>query len=74
MKDELLFKFMQMAIKKINDNSATIYALEKLLIENGTVDKKKLISEIADSKRLPEQQVGKKVLAEMLADLKSSRR
>jgi hypothetical protein len=74
MKDELLFKFMQMAIKKINDNSATTYALEKLLIENGTVDKKKLISEIADSKGLPEQQVGKKVMAEMLADLKSSGR
>lgn len=71
MKDELLFKFMQTTIKKINDNSATIYALEKLLIENGIVDKKELISEIANSKRLPEQQVGKKVLAEMLADLKN---
>jgi len=43
-------------------------------IEHVIIDKKKLISEIADSKRLPEQQVGKKVLAEMLADLKSSRR
>ena len=56
MKDELLFKFMQTTIKKINDNSATIYALEKLLIENGIVDKKELISEIANSKRLPEHQ------------------
>ena len=70
MRDDLLLKFMQTAIKKINDNSATIYALEKMLIENGTVDKKKLMSGIADSKKLPEQQVGKKVLAEMLADLK----
>jgi hypothetical protein len=74
MRDDLLLKFMQTAIKKINDNSATIYALEKLLIENGTVDKKKLISEIANSKKFPEQQVGKKVLAEMLADLKVIRR
>ena len=70
MRDDILLKFMQTAIKKINDNSATIYALEKMLIENGTVDKKKLMSGIADSKKLPEQQVGKKVLAEMLADLK----
>ena len=46
---------MQIAIKKINDNSATIYALEKMLVENGTLDKKKLMSEIADSKKLPEQ-------------------
>ena len=70
MRDTLLLKFMQMAIKKINDNSASIYALEKMLIESGTLDKKKLMSEIADSKKLPEQQVGKKVLSEMLADLK----
>jgi hypothetical protein len=74
MRDDLLLKFMQMAIKKINDNSATIYALEKVLIENGTLDKKKLMSEIADSKKLPEQQIGKKVLSEMLADLKVIRR
>ena len=74
MRDDLLLKFMQMAIKKINDNSATIYDLEKVLIENGTLDKKKLMSEIADSKKLPEQQIGKKVLSEMLADLKVIRR
>lgn len=70
MRDDLLLKFMQTTIKKINDNSASIYALEKMLIEKGTLDKKKLITEIADSKRLPQQQVGKKVLAEMLASLK----
>jgi hypothetical protein len=71
MRDDLMLKFMQTAIKKINDNSATIYALEKMLIENGMINEKKLISEIANSKRLPEQQIGKKVLTEMLAELKN---
>lgn len=61
---------MQVAIERINTNSATIYAIEQTLIEKGIVTQNELVSKIAEAKNLPEQKVGEKILKEMVEQFK----
>jgi hypothetical protein len=65
-KNEITLKFMEVAIDRINTNSATIYAIEQALIEKGMITQNELVSKIADSKKLPEQKIGQKVLKDMI--------
>jgi hypothetical protein len=65
---KLQSKFMQMAIQKINDNSAAIYAIAQILVEKKIITQKELSSKVVSAKKLPEQNIGKKVLDEMIAE------
>jgi len=67
---DINLRFMQVAIERINTNSATIYAIEQTLIEKGIVTQNELVSKIAEAKNLPEQKVGEKILKEMVEQFK----
>jgi hypothetical protein len=69
-KNEITLKFMEVAIDRINTNSATIYAIEQALIEKGVITQNELVSKIAEAKNLPEQKVGEKILKEMVEQFK----
>jgi len=57
---------MEIAIDRINTNSATIYALGQAMLKKGVIAQDELATLIKDSKKLPEQKTGEKVLREMI--------
>jgi hypothetical protein len=67
---ELLLKFMETSIDKINRCLANIYAIEQILIEKNIVSLEELKSLIKESERLPDRKIGIKVLEEMLNEIK----
>jgi hypothetical protein len=66
--DDLLIKFMKVAIDKINRSLANNYAIEQVLIEKGIVTQKEMIEKIHDAENLPERKVGTEVLQQMMED------
>jgi hypothetical protein len=65
-KKDIILKFMEVAIDRINTNSATIYALGQAMLQKEVVTQEELVTLINDSKKLPEQKTGEKVLMEMI--------
>jgi len=65
-KKDIILKFMEIAIDRINTNSATIYALGQAMLKKGVIAQDELATLIKDSKKLPEQKTGEKVLREMI--------
>jgi hypothetical protein len=63
---ELMLRFMEATIEKVNICLSSIYALEVLLIEKGLVTQDDMIHRIQDSKTLPQTKIGKQILDEMI--------
>jgi hypothetical protein len=71
--NDLLLKFMESSIVKINRCLAHIHAIEQLLIDKDIVTLEELKARIHDSEELPERKVGVKVLNDMIDDYKKGK-
>jgi hypothetical protein len=68
--NEIILKFMETSIDKINRALANIYAIQQVLIKKGLVTQQELVLEISDAKTWPDRKVGIIVLNEMMKSLK----
>jgi hypothetical protein len=62
---DVFLKFMEATIKRVTSVMATNYAIQKILIQKGTVTKDELLFEIKEANQHPTIIRGKKALAEM---------
>jgi hypothetical protein len=63
---QVLLKFMEVSIERINRCLSRIYAIEQILIEKSLISQDELKNRQYDAESLPERHVGSKVLKEML--------
>lgn len=71
-KERMLLRFMRMTIERVNDSLMRNYATAKLLLEKGIITPQDFSDTLAEARRLPELNLGKKVLEEMLATSEGS--
>lgn len=67
---QVLLKFMELSIEKINRCLSGIYAIEQILLEKQLISQDELKNKLYDAESLPERQIGSKVLKEMLEKFK----
>lgn len=63
---ELMLKFMESTIEKVNMCLSGIYAIEVALIEKGLITQEEMIARLKEAKNLPVTNVGKQVLEQMM--------
>lgn len=70
-RDDLLLRFMETTIEKVNTALSGLYALEKLLIEKNIVSEPELKQRLKDAKTLPNRLVGVSTLREMVENYRA---
>jgi len=68
--DELLIKFMEIAIEKLSASLANICAIKTVLIENGLITSKELEAKVQEAFKFPDRIKGREVLESMINDFK----
>lgn len=67
--EDLFFRFMKVAIERIDICMATDYAIQKLLIEKNILSEEEMIKRVEDAKTLPERLTGMSILNDMIDNL-----
>lgn len=70
-RDEVILRFMESTIEKVNLALSGLYAVEKILIEKKIVPEGELLERLNDAKALPKRLVGVKTLQEMIDSYKN---
>jgi hypothetical protein len=63
---KIQLSFMEAAINRINNCLCRIYTIENVLIEKGLISKEDLLNRINESRRLPQTNIGRAILKEMI--------
>lgn len=66
---QVLLKFMEMTINRVNQTQAYVYATQQALIEKGIVTEARLIELIGQSLKRPQIKVGAKALEAMVGKI-----
>ena len=66
---QVLLKFMEMTINRVNQTQAYVYATQQALIEKGIVTEARLIELIGQSLKRPQIKVGEKALEAMVGKI-----
>jgi len=63
---DVLLAFMEASIKRVNDCLCRVYTIESILVEKGLISKEELLGRVQEARRLPQTNVGRSILKEML--------
>jgi hypothetical protein len=66
---EVMLKFMEMTISRVNQTQATLYATQQALIERGLVTEARLTELIGQTLKRPQVLVGSKALEAMVGKI-----
>jgi len=65
---EVILKFMETSINKINTCLSSLLVVEQILVEKKIIDSRELLNRIKSSRELPTTNFGKQILKEMLGE------
>lgn len=71
---DVILRFMQETIEKVNVCLAGMYTLQKLLIEKKIISEEELIAKLNDDKKKPLRDTGKNILENMVQEFNSDKR